>query len=257
MFDKIMSSVTRRQKQSGKEIHVLRPHALRESWLLLHDVQTGGIPGLLPLCAEMPVKLTDNICRDEKISEHTVGRLKEIVLSEAMAAQVGESIPSTSGQVDAREAHPPAAGHEELRELEIIPPGLPGGFVVEVAEGHAEPHMHFLKPETVTWHRNKFEQAPVRRRGFQLAPDFAGTAHAYCGDTLEKSEDDFLERQKLPTLEMMQRSYIIRSPVQSIDKCMIVRPYLPVLFNQGTLPGPELLLQRQRGKLTAKALKDK
>ena len=60
----------------------------------------------------------------------------------------------------------------------------------------------------------------------------------------------------VPTHEMLQHSYIIRSRVQSIDKCMIVRPYSLVLFNQGTLPGPELLLQRQRGKTTAKALKD-
>ena len=89
-----------------------RLHALRESWLLLHDVQTGGIPGLLPLCADMPVKLTDNICRDEKIFKHTVGRLKEIVLSEAMAAQVEEATPSTSGHEDAQDAPPPASGHE-------------------------------------------------------------------------------------------------------------------------------------------------
>ena len=61
----------------------------------------------------------------------------------------------------------------------------------------------------------------------------------------------------MPTFEMMQRAYIIRSRVQSIDRCMLVRPYSPALFNQGTLPGPDLLLQRQRGNLTATAVKQK
>ena len=121
-----------------------RLHALRESWLLLHDVHTGGIPGLLPLCADMPVKFTDNVCRDEKIFKHTVGRLKEIVLSEAMEALVQEAIPSTSGQTDAQEARPPASGHEDISDTEIVLPGLPEGFVVEVTEGHSEAYLYFL-----------------------------------------------------------------------------------------------------------------
>ena len=87
-------------------------------------------------------------------------------------------------------------------------------------------------------------------------PDFAGTAHAYCGDTLEKCKADLSEWQKLPTFEMMQRACITRSRVESTDKCMLVRPYSPMLFNQGTLLGPELLLQRQRGKVTARNLKE-
>ena len=77
---------------------------------------------------------------------------------------------------------------------------------MEVTEGHAEPHLYLRKPKIIIWHRDKFKQAPVRRRGFQLAPDFAGTAHAYCGDILEKSEGDLLEWHKLHTFEMMQRA---------------------------------------------------
>ena len=138
-------------------------------------------------------KFTDNVCRDEEIFKQTVGRLKEIVLSEAMEALLQESIPSTSGQTNREEARHSASGHEELGDTEIILPGLPEGFVVEVSEGHSEPHLYFLKPETIIWYRDKFQQAPVRRRGFQLVPDFAGTAHAYCGETLEKCKGDLLE----------------------------------------------------------------
>ena len=76
----------------GKQIPSDRHHALKESSLLLHDVQTGGIPGLLLPCAEMPVKFTDNLCREEKIFKHTMVRLKEIASSAAIAEQVQQRI---------------------------------------------------------------------------------------------------------------------------------------------------------------------
>jgi len=97
----------------------------------------------------------------------------------------------------------------------------------------------------------------MRRRAFLFVPGSACTAHAYCGDTLEECKADLLECHILPTLDMMQRSHIIRSQVQNMGKCMIVRPYSPVLLNQGTLLWPDVLLQRQRSELTAKALKKK
>ena len=43
-----------------------------------------------------------------------------------------------------------------------------------------------LKPRYVTWTRDANNNATVRRKGFILVPDFAGTAHAYCGSTLEE-----------------------------------------------------------------------
>ena len=64
------------------ELEPEKLQAMRESWLLHHDVQTSGIPGLFPFSAGMPVKFTDNVCREEKIFKHTSGKLKEIVLPE-------------------------------------------------------------------------------------------------------------------------------------------------------------------------------
>ena len=191
--------------------------ALRESWLLLHDVQTAGIPGLFPFSADMPVKFTDNVCREEKIFKHTSGRLKACVLSEEVTTAFQNA----------------ASGQDGAAAVEIVLSNLPEAFVVEVSEGYDEPHLYTLKPETVIWYRDKSKQAPVRRRGFQLVPDFAGTAHAYCGDTLEQCKGDLLEWHKMPTFEMMQRAYIIRSRVHATDGCLLVRPYSPALFNQG------------------------
>ena len=141
----------------------------------------------------MPVKFTDNVCREEKIFKHTMGRLKEIVLPATIAEQVRQGMPSASTRANPPQARNPAPGHEERNDAEVVLPDLPDGLVVEVTEGHSEPHLYFLKPETVVWYRDKLKQAPVRRRGFQLVPDFAGTAHAYCGDTLHKCKGELLE----------------------------------------------------------------
>ena len=119
---------------------------------MLHDVQIGGSRGLLPLCADMPVKFTENVCREEKIYTHTIGRLKEIVFSETMAAEVGEGITGKSASTTAQPPRPPVTDHESLTESEIILSGLPEGFVVEVTEGHEEPYQYFLKPETGIWY---------------------------------------------------------------------------------------------------------
>ena len=45
---------------------------------------------------------------------------------------------------------------------------------------------------TKVWSRDSDNNARVRRKGFQIVPDFGGTAHAYCGESLEKSIGRFL-----------------------------------------------------------------
>ena len=95
----------------------------------------------------------------------------------------------------------------------------------------------------------------VRRKGFVLVPDFAGTAHAYCGSTLEQAKGDLLAWDGLPTMDAMLRAYIIRSRVRTVENFLLVRPYSPALFQQGNLPGPSLLLEAQRGKLNEAELK--
>ena len=180
------------------------------------------------------LKFTENVCRAEKIFKHTVGRLKEIVLTEEMQAQVQIVNSWVSYETSAHQTPPPTPVQEESCATELILPGLPEGCVVEVRKGHEDPYRCFLKLGNIIWYKDKSKQAAVRRCGFQLVPGFAGTVHAYCGDSLEKCKGDLLEWYKLPTLEMMQRGYVIRSRVSYIDKCMLVRPYSPAPFNQGS-----------------------
>ena len=86
-------------------------------------------------------------------------------------------------------------------------------------------------------------------------PDFAGTAHGYCGSTLLQAKGDLLEWHRTPTLDAMLRAYIIRSRIRSANELLIIQPYNPALFAQGTLPGPSLLLQAQKGELDEQALR--
>ena len=112
-----------------------------------------------------------------------------------------------------------------------------------------------LKPEYKIWSRDKALNAKVRRKGFEVVPDFGGTAHAYCGESLEVATGDLLEWHRRPSHESMLRAYIIKSRVRDVANLLIVQPFSPVLFRQGVLPGPDLLLRRQRREITVKELK--
>ena len=55
-------------------------------------------------------------------------------------------------------------------------------------------------------------------------------------------------------MEAMLRAYIIRSRIRMANQFLLIQPYSPMLFAQGTLPGPSLLLQRQKGQLSEEEL---
>ncbi len=48
----------------------------------------------------------------------------------------------------------------------------------------------------------------------------------------------------------MLKAYIIKSRVRVSEKLLLAQPYSPHLFQQGVLPGPELLLGVLTGKIT-------
>ena len=99
------------------------------------------------------------------------------------------------------------------------------------------------------WNLDKEGKVKVIRYGFPIAPDFGGTAHAYCGATMSATSGDLLPWSKKPTLEDMLRAYIIRSRVKQADKIMLAQPYSPHLFRQDLLPEPQLLLDLLLEKL--------
>ena len=89
-----------------------------------------------------------------------------------------------------------------------------------------------LLPKHKVWSRDVKGNGKVRRKGFEAVPDFGGTAHAYCGDSLKTAIGDLLEWDRPPTIEAMQRAYIIKSRVRDTSGLALVQPYSPTLFRQ-------------------------
>ena len=204
----------------------------REAWLQLHDRQTAGVMGLLPLVQDLPMRMTETIhVHDRRLYKHMRCRLKGWEVKETELEQI-----------------------QNTQEPEVVLQRQPQSLLLEFEGPGETKEVHRLQPKYVTWTRDKAGNAKVRRKGFTIVPDFAGTAHGYCGDTLEQSKGDLLEWYRTPTMDAMLRGYIIRSRVREVDRSLLIQPYSPKLFSQGVLPGPTLLLEAQRGAVKGKAL---
>ena len=114
--------------------------------------------------------------------------------------------------------------------------------------------VYLLKLVYRVWARNLAGLMKVRRFGFALVPDFAGTAHSYTGATLDAANGDAGEFDETPTRDKALRSYITVLRVEEADKLNIVQPYAPMLFRQGPQPGLHLLTEFLRGKIKERDL---
>eukprot|EP00973_Karenia_brevis_P030996 4275950-Karenia_brevis.AAC.1 len=61
------------------------------------------------------------------------------------------------------------------------------------------------------WALDMDNNVRVRRYGFPKVSDFGGTAHAYCGTTMEAGIGDLLPCFQRPRLDDMLKGYIIKS----------------------------------------------
>ena len=201
----------------------------RETWLELHDKQTAGILGLLPLVRNMPVRFTETYNRELGAYKHATGKLIGWSISVTELARLDTD---PDPEMVLREC-PTFLRVKLTHPTKLAPNGL-----VDV------------RPCTRPWRRGSLQ---IYRRGFQLGPDFAGTAHAYCGSTLQACKGDLLHWTAQPTADSRLRAYIIRSRVRAADDILIVQPYSPCLFRQALAIGPRLLLQRQAGEISLDA----
>eukprot|EP00973_Karenia_brevis_P086675 12018602-Karenia_brevis.AAC.1 len=63
----------------------------------------------------------------------------------------------------------------------------------------------------------------TRRYGFPTVPDCGGTAHAYCGTTMDAAIGDLLPLFQRPRLDDMLKAYIIKSPVRDAEKLLLAQ----------------------------------
>ena len=87
--------------------------------------------------------------------------------------------------------------------------------------------VYTLKAQVKQWSLGVDGQVKVSRYGFPIVPDFGGTAHAYCGSTLDACIGDLLPWYHTPTKEQALRAYIIMSRVKDASQLLIAQAYSP------------------------------
>ena len=202
--------------------------ASKERLLKYHDRHTGGIPGLLPLVVNLPIRFTeaiDRVAKEQGVFKHTRGVLRGWEIPEEEADRV-----------------------QQLTEWEIVLQRRPTKLYIEVPTGTklmpkvGDRNIYTLTTQARPWSLGNAGALQLKRYGFPIVPDFGGTAHAYCGSTLPAAIGDCLSWTTKPQRDAMLRAYIIKSRVKEAQDMLIVQPYSPHLFRQCMLPGPQLLL---------------
>ena len=82
--------------------------------------------------------------------------------------------------------------------------------------------IYTLRQHCKSWFKDgEARQVEVRRFGFPIVPDFGGTAHSYCGSSLDACIGDLLEWWVKPQRDAAVRGYIIKSRVRQADTLLI------------------------------------
>ena len=200
----------------------------REEWMKYHDMKTAGILGLFPCTANLPVRFTHTLDKKRRIFKFARGRLVGWELHKVDQERV-------EGTQD----------HEIL--LSRQPKRL---FVTRDCSSNSltpsSSDIFAVAPRKVTWYRGPDCTAPVSRIGFPVVPDFAGTIHSYTGESLKTGNVDCLGVDDTPRAEEQWKSYIGISRLTTADGLLIAQPFAPMLFRQGPLLGPTLLMKFQR-----------
>ncbi|CAE7884649.1 TTC28 [Symbiodinium microadriaticum] len=214
-------------------------HVERTAWLRRHDQQTAGIMGLLPLMRGMPVRITQ-----------TMPDLKPLqVFKNTRGTLVGWHLqPEDQNAV------------RQCTEAEMVLPNLPEALFVAIPKAtwkhmpHLEAGVCVLRPTHSVWSVDADNNLRVRRYGFPLCLDLAGTAHAYQGETLDACSADCGTWDDKPTHENQLSAYMCMSRVRRSEDLWLVQPFSPGLLSQGDLPGPRILLDFWRGSTSEKDL---
>ena len=210
-----------------------RIEALRLQFLHLHDKKTAGIMGLFPAVLNLPVRITQT-------ENAEVGAVKN-----ARGILVGWTLPDVE-----------VARLQHLHDQEVVLEQRPTQLLIKLKA--ATPALkntygegvYCMTPRIRVWSRDNAGYAKVRRIGFALAPEFGGTIHGYCGDTLDAGLLDLLEWHRKPSMDDMHKAYVGKSRTRKAEHTLIVQPYSPHLFRQGELPGPTILMNVLRQEIS-------
>ena len=215
--------------EAAAHLKGLRGEELKEEWLQLPVGRTSGIPGLFPLIKDLPIifkECPDADARRKGVFKNARGILRGWELADDELQRLAAT-----------------------DEPEVVLKRRPKKVFIEMLNGSKDlPLVHGKRIYTLRctpkqWSLDGAGNVPITRYGFCIVPDFAGTAHYYCGSSLKAAIGDLLHWWRTPTKEDALRAYIIRSRVRQNDDLLITQPYCPHLFRQKVLPGPDLLLK--------------
>ena len=89
----------------------------------------------------------------------------------------------------------------------------------------------------------------MRRTRYFVLPDFGATAHMCQGQTLDAAFVDPLESWVSVNVEDAVKVYVMLSRVRLLANLVIMQPFSPWLFQQGSPPGPDILMKKLRGDI--------
>ena len=208
--------------------------ARKNKWLTLHDQQTNGIMGLLPLVQGMPIRLTKTVQRhlDKRLFKNSRGKLHGWQLHPVDE----ERLRSNTSQQMVLQFLP--------EKLYVEMPNATWTVDAELGAGVIS-----FEPDFSTWPLDKEWKVLVKRRGYCIAPDLSGTAHSFVGATLKAALLDVDTWDKETSRDDQLSGYMCLSRAEEIEGICIVQAYAPNLFRNGELPGPDLLLKFQREEI--------
>ena len=137
----------------------------KEKWLQKHDRDTGGIPGLLPLVLDLPIRFTEALnkqAREQGVFKHARGWLR------------GWELPAQE-----------ISRLEHLDDEEVVLYSRPLKLFIEVATATEKmplidgKRIFELRVQRKPWSLDNAGALKIIRFGFSAVPDFGGTAHAY------------------------------------------------------------------------------
>ena len=83
----------------------------------------------------------------------------------------------------------------------------------------------------------------IHRRGFPIVPNLSTTIDGATGKTMDTALADLGSVSVVPSFARAMRGYIALSRVRKVDDLLLVQPFSPALFQQGSMVsyGPHLV----------------
>ena len=101
------------------------------------------------------------------------------------------------------------------------------------------------------WKVNRFTGISARRSGYRIVFDFGSTAHMAQGQPSDAALADAHGVATDPTSDSFIAPYIPFSRAKAMKSIWILQPLFPFLFQQGAPTGPDILMRKLRGEISA------